>query len=272
MRQPITPQIRSRKTPFGPDLVAGLFRAELWKTLAIRDIANRYQRSFLGPLWITISTLVFILAVSFMYSTFFGLDLTEYLPYLAVSYIGWVFLSTFLLEMSTALTSSLHFALNIPGPLSVYFYRILLRNLISFAHNVPVLIGVMLVFGVENWWPLLLFPVMLLLVSFTLTLWGIPLAILSARLRDVPALLGPLLNVAFFVTPVMWQASQLPESLSFIFLVNPFYWLLEPLRATALGYFPDMQVVGSLLLLLLLGAALATLVFRKWRHRVEYWL
>lgn len=57
------------------DLKRGFAQRELWLALGWQDIKQRYRRSTLGPLWITISRAVMAIALALLYSQLFGIDL-----------------------------------------------------------------------------------------------------------------------------------------------------------------------------------------------------
>ena len=71
------------------DLVAGWRSRELWGHLGWQDIRQRYRRSVLGPIWITISMAVTAIALGILYAGLFGNDLSVQLPYILVGFIVW---------------------------------------------------------------------------------------------------------------------------------------------------------------------------------------
>ena len=75
------------------DVVAGFKAWRLWTMLGWSDIVQRYRRSALGPLWITLSMAIFIVVLGVIYSRIFKLDIATYLPYVAMGVIAWGFMS-----------------------------------------------------------------------------------------------------------------------------------------------------------------------------------
>ena len=71
------------------DLVSGWRQNELWLQLGWQDIKQRYRRSTLGPLWITIATGVMALALGLLYSMLFQISVREFLPHVTVGFIIW---------------------------------------------------------------------------------------------------------------------------------------------------------------------------------------
>lgn len=253
------------------DLLDVVRRAYVWHALALADVRSRYRLSALGSLWITVTTGALALMIGVFYGQFFGLDTTQYLPYFVAGYIVWSFIAGTLGESSTALLNAGHFIKSSPMPIAFYPMRLLHRNLIVFGHNILVLVGVWLFMQ----WPIspTAFASIPALVLLYLFLVGIALvvAIVSLRYRDVPALVQILIQLLFFLTPVMW----LPDQLRFgelLLQINPVTQLLILVRDPLLGR--PLHTSSWLLALLWTGLSLvagAVLYVRK-RDRIAYWI
>jgi lipopolysaccharide transport system permease protein len=96
-------------------------------------------------------------------------------------------------------------------------------------------------------------------------------AILCTRYRDLPQIIANLLQIAFYVTPIVWAPSFLPGG-GWLLDINPFYHLIELVRAPLLGSWPPAQswvVSGGLALS---GSGLTLVFFDRYRRRIAYWL
>ena len=80
------------------DLLDGLSMYHLWGRLGWNDILQRYRRSLLGPLWLTISMAVLIGALGLLYAKLFKVDAAEYIPFLAIGFVLWQLISGILLD------------------------------------------------------------------------------------------------------------------------------------------------------------------------------
>jgi lipopolysaccharide transport system permease protein len=253
------------------DAVDGL---RLWR-LAVRlgwlDIKLRYRGSMLGPFWLTISTAVMVSALGVLFATLYHMDVRDYLPFLALSQVLWGFLSTLVSDGCSCFTSSEPLILSIRMPLSVHALRVLVRGLLILAHNVVVIVGVDLWFSL---WPgtvlLMAIPGMLLWMVDAFALCLI-LGAIGARFRDIPPIVASIVQIAFFVTPVIWKPVQLGAH-AWILPYNPFFDLIEVVRAPLLGYLPStmtwlMAVAYSVLLLFVTWRLMV-----RARGRVPFWL
>src|SRR5947207_5629997 len=75
------------------DLASGFAKVWMWWALALQDIRLRYRGSVLGPFWLTISTLVMVVAMGVIYSELFHMEMSTYLPFLTLGLIVWQLLA-----------------------------------------------------------------------------------------------------------------------------------------------------------------------------------
>lgn len=254
------------------DLRQGFLMHSLWWALAWQDIKQRYRRSLLGPFWITLSTGVMVGAMGPLYGVLLGQNVASYTQHLAVSLILWMFISTAVNEAGTVFIAAEGFIKQVALPFSAYVFRMLARNLVMFAHNL-VIVALVLVFlppaHRESMW---LVPIGFALVLANL-LWIVMLiGLLSTRFRDIPQIVANVVQVAFFVSPIIWKADMLSPQAKFVADFNPLYHFMEVVRAPLLG-----EAIRSLSWLvtaglLVTGGALTFYAFVRLRARVPYWL
>lgn len=254
------------------DLYGGLLRAPLFWSMAWQDTKQRYRRSFLGPFWITVSTGIMVGAMGPLYGALFGQDVSNYLQHLAISLIIWTFISSSINEAGAAFVGAEGYIKQVALPLSVYIFRLLAKNLVLLAHNALIVLIIFVFLPPEHWRDIWMFPFGLLLVLGNLFWMSLLLAVLSARFRDIPQLVTNLVQVAFFLSPILWKASMLGPKNKFMADINPLYHFMEVVRAPLLGQpihaISWVVTVG----LLVLGSVGAFLVFARFRARVPYWL
>jgi ABC-type polysaccharide/polyol phosphate export permease len=94
----------------------------------------------------------------------------------------------------------------------------------------------------------------------------------STRFRDLPPLASNIIQVLFYITPILYQPSQLPASMKIIAYYNPLYHMIEVLRRPLIGEVPPIESYIGASVSLLLGGAIAFVVFRRFRGRIAYWL
>ena len=121
------------------DLVDGFGKSWMWSALALQDIKLRYRGSVLGPFWLTISTLVMVVAMGVIYARLFRVDVATYLPYLSLGLIVWQTLSSTITEGCETFVREQSVIQQVPIPFSIHAYRTVCRNFIVLAHNLVIL-------------------------------------------------------------------------------------------------------------------------------------
>ena len=274
-----TPPSRSKTMAMSMrDLARGWSQHELWLQLGWQDIKQRYRRSTLGPLWITIATGVMSLALGLLYSLLFQISVADFLPHVTVGFIVWGFIAGCIKDGANVFIDNEGLIKQLPSALSVHVYRLVWRQLLFFAHNMVIWLILVIIFRIPLTWHTLLFvPAMALLVIngvWVTMLFGI----IATRFRDVAPLLEALVQLLFYVTPIVWTTQTLKEQggdvakRAMLAEINPLYHYLEIVRAPLID-----QPVAGYHWLVVLGCTAAGLVvtlfaMKQMRFRVPYWV
>jgi ABC-type polysaccharide/polyol phosphate export permease len=255
------------------DIRSALHKYHLTTTLGWQDVATRYRRSRVGAFWLTINMAVLIAALGFIFGTLFDQPMSEFLPYLAIGLIVWGFLSMVINEGCTGFVSAEGIILQVRMPLFTHVMRILWRNIIILGHNLLILPLLFLMFMKPvSPLALLAIPGFALLV-FNAAWMMLILAVVCARFRDMTQIVQNVMQVLFYLTPIIWSAAHLPERAGTAMLdFNPFYHLISIVRAPLLGESPTLMNWIFSSLMMLIGWAIALPFFGHYRKRVPYWL
>lgn len=253
------------------DLWHGLKRHELWWAFAVHEIKQRFRRSTLGPFWLTLSMGIMVLALGYVFSKLFNQKISSFLPYLATGIIFWGLLTAIIHEGCTAFIAGEGFIRNVPMPTSVHFYRVLARNLIIWGHNMVIYLILFFIFFREVSASNLFFVPGFTLFLANVAWMGLVAGILSTRFRDIPQIVFSLLQVVFFITPIFWSVDSLPNRATFIDW-NPFYHLIEVVRAPLLGHSPQSISWAVSVGLIVIGLPSTFLLYRKTFARIPHWV
>lgn len=256
------------------DIKQGTQGWQIWFMLAAQDIKLRYKRSVLGPFWITLSMAVTVYSMGYIYSQLFKTDIQQYYPFLVTGMLGWTLISTILLDFSDGFLSSHGLIKQIKLPYSLHIHRIAARNLLIFMHNVVVMLPIYIIFHKDvpiNWCTLFLIPsfAIIYLNSF---LYGMVIAMICARYRDIAPIIKSAMQVIFFITPVMWQPQGLAGNQHFIVDLNPIYPFLELIRQPLLGNLPTLKNLIVVLIVTCVGFLMSFRLLTRYRSRIIFWL
>lgn len=246
----------------------------LWRlsnTLAWLDIKLRYRGSVLGPFWLTISTAIMVAALGFLYSTLFHTDIHTYLPFLGLSLVLWGYIATLVGEACTAFTAVETTIRAFRMPLFVHATRTVWRNILVLGHNVVVIVVVFIIFSVHlTLGSLMALPGVALWVVDSLAVCLL-LGAFCARFRDVPPIVASIMQIAFFVSPIIWQPHQASRIIRYL-PINPFYVLMEVVRGPLLGEPTGRIIWASALIWSALLCLVSWLAFVRVRNRIAFWV
>ena len=225
-----------------------------------------------GPTWIAINTAVFTAAFGWLGARLFNQDAHSYIPYFCLGnvFFGWL-TSTFNDGCRTYMDAA-SFLKQAAYPKLSFVLRVVWRNVLLLAHQLP-LIVVVLAYGDKlgalwGWWL-----AGLLMSCAGAVLVVALLGLVCARYRDVPMVVASLLQIAFFVTPVMWHAGQLNGGLPQLMVtLNPLAAWLALLRDPLLGKLAPASAWLTASASLAVLTVLCGLAYVLARKRITYWL
>lgn len=219
------------------------------------------------------------IALGILYAGLFGNDLSVQLPYILVGFIIWGFISGCVNEGAEVFTSNVGLITHLPAPLSVHVYRLVWRQVLFFLHNL-VVYAVMLVVFPQNlhWTDLTAFPAVVLL-ALNGAWVALLIGIVTTRFRDLLPITQSIVQLAFFLTPIVWIYEDLINSANPAIAerarlaeLNPFLHFVEILRRPMLGQPQELRHWIVVLVITVVGWALTLLVLRRYRARVSYWV
>jgi ABC-2 type transport system permease protein len=267
---------RSWRRAFG-DIGQGWRQRPLWGYLGWQDIKQRYRRSVLGPLWISISMGVIALGLGILYSALFDVPLAQFLPHVAVGLLIWNFVSGCILEGSEVFISNEGLIKFLPAPITLHVYRLVWRQTLFFLHNLVVWAVLMIVFPRPLGWEVLLsipaFGLLMINGAWVAILSGI----LATRFRDIPPIIASVTQLVFYLTPIVWSVNMLSgneaaRERAHLVELNPVFHFVEILRQPLIGD----PIVGRYWLVVgaitVVGWTVALVALRNYRSRVAYWV
>lgn len=244
------------------------YRVDVVRHLVRTELASRHRGSVLGWLWALTPPLLQLVATYFIFTRVIPLSIPDYPVFLLTGILAWSWFARSLgdgvvsLEVHRELVRRPGFSSQLIPVATV------LVALVDYAMALPVLlIAIAVTSGLHA--TALLLP---LLLAVQLT-YCVGLALVVAPLqvfaRDVRQIVGLLVTVGFWLTPVFYSQRQVPSELKWLYDVNPMAHLIAAQRETLLaGTIPSGTRMGLVALVGLATLAVGVLVFRRCRHDV----
>ncbi|MBL4850431.1 MAG: ABC transporter permease [Planctomycetes bacterium] len=243
-------------------------RRLIW-VLTQRALIARYRGTVLGFLWTFLHPLLLLLVYSLVFGTFVRIEVERYPAFLFAGLLPWWWFAKTLAISSTSLLADGPWIRQAAFPPSISPLVANLAGSADFLLGVPLLLGVIAWQGAPLGPQLLWLPLLILLqLGFGLGL-GLAAAALSVRFRDTVQLIAALTPILFFLTPVIYPPSQVPERFSWLLELNPLTHLIRPYQAVLYhGRAPDPADLGLAALAALVALALGAWIMDRLRDRI----
>lgn len=253
------------------DVRSSLQRMGLAWSLAWHDIVSRYRGSILGPFWITLSMGLMVLGIGLLYAQLFQISLREFMPFVALGIVFFGVITTVVTEGCDTFVQASGMLSQTSLPMFTFVWRTVLRNLITLAHHMVIVLGVLVFYG---YWQVMNLPLAvagLLLLLINAAWISLMVAIASARFRDIPQIVMSVMQFALFMTPVFWrpQGKLIGHA---VLGFNPFFHMLQAVRAPLMGQPVEAGTYIFLGAMAVVGWALAFTLFSRTRRRIVHYL
>lgn len=261
-------------SPTPREMIASLWRHRaLTLVLVKREILSRYRGSILGLFWSFVQPVLMLAIYTFVFSVVFkarwntGSDSkTEFALVLFAGLIVFNLFSECIARSPTLIISHANYVKKVVFPLEILpwvslgaaFFQMLMSLMVW-------LLFYLLLFGMPHI-TLLLLPFILLPVIFTTMGFAWILASLGVYIRDIGQIIGIVITVLMFLSPIFYPISALPTPYQHILMLNPLTPVIEGIREILFwGRIPSLASYGIYLMLSMLFASFGFAWFQKTR-------
>ena len=212
---------------------------ELIYFLTWRDLKVRYKQTVLGIIWVILQPLLMTLVFGLLFARFAPLTSEgSDIPYPVFAFCGllpWQFFAYVLVHSSNSLVASEKLLTKIYFPRLVIPLSGVLSGLVDFAVAFVFLLLIMAYYGIaptSNLWAFPAFMVMVIVLAAGVGLW---FSVLNLQYRDVRHIVPFISQLWFFISPVVYPISFIPERLHWLYAINPMVGALSGIRWSLLG-------------------------------------
>ena len=211
---------------------------ELLYFLAWRDLKVRYKQSALGVSWVVLQPLLMTLVFSVLFARLAGVSTDDKTPYPVFAFCGllpWQFFAYVLANSTNSLVASEQLITKIYFPRLVIPLSGAMSGLIDFGFAFVMLVALMVYYEVVPTYALLLLPGFFLLAVLCAVGMGLWLAALNLKYRDVRHTIPFMTQFWFFLSPVAYPTSLVPDQWRWLYGINPMVGVIEGFRWSLLG-------------------------------------
>lgn len=229
-----------------PWFFEGRTRFVLWH-LALKDLKAKYKNAYLGLLWTALQPLLTMVVLSLVFSYVMRITATDYAVLVLSGLVAWQYHSTVIQSGTTAFVDNCNLLKKIAFPRSVVPASIIATNMLHLLVAIPVYILVASFLGFQlTWHFVFIFPAVLLHTLF-LVGWIFLTGSLHVHFRDMKYIMQALLQAWFYLSPVLYPVSMIPEQWHGLYNLNPAANIVELYRCALYSHtVPDWTQVANL--------------------------
>jgi lipopolysaccharide transport system permease protein len=243
------------------------YRALLW-SLTQRELKARYRNSVLGFLWTFLNPTLHMVVYALLFSVYMRQQIQNYAYFMFIGLLPWIWFTTSIGAGASAISDRRDLLTKVRFPAQVLPATVVATNFCNYLFSLPLMLGLGAVYGVYPTWVAIAFPLVVAIqMLFTLALAYL-ISALNVAFRDLQHIVGNLLTLSFFLTPVLYRPESIPEKFrELALLANPMAALVTSYQAIFYEQrLPDARplvFVTGVSLVLLWGA---TQVFERRRE------
>jgi len=237
--------------------------------LVARDLKVKYKGSILGFFWSLLNPLIMLIVYTVAFKYIIKIRVKDFPVFFLCAFLPWSFLSLSLSMAVSSIKDNANLVKKVYFPREILPLSIVLSNLVQFLLTFIILIPALFVFKIKLGLPLLLLPLIIILqLVFTLGLAYI-LAALNVFFSDVKHLLEIFLQIWFWLTPIIYPTSFVPQRFQSLYRLNPAVLLVESYRNSLLyNKWTSLPELISLLVISLIFLLIGHLVFNGYNKRL----
>jgi ABC-type polysaccharide/polyol phosphate export permease len=249
---------------------------DLVLALVARELKVRYRRSAIGFLWTMLQPLLTMLVLKVVFSALFRFELPNYTVYALAGILFWNFFSQSIVSSMNSLRGNAHLLQKLPVPKAVFPIATVASGVINLLFALVPLIALLAWTNRAAPYPLppalLFLPVSIVLVALFTLGAGLLLSPLAVFFSDVVELIGVLLMLLMYLTPIFYPKEIVPEHWRWIVRFNPVRSILEVFRDPIYqGEVPPLTHLTVCVGIAVAALALGSWVFRKSADRIPFY-
>jgi ABC-2 type transport system permease protein len=246
---------------------------DLVAALVARDLKVRYRRSAIGFVWTMLQPLLMMVVFQLIFSSLFRFKIDNYPVYALAGVLFWNFFSQSILASMNSLKGNAQLLQKLPVPKAVFPIATTISGVVNLVFALVPLLGLLLVTGHPIGPALLFLPVAIVLSALFTLGAGLLLSPLAVFFHDVVELVGVLLTVLMYLTPIFYPMTIVPERYRFLVRFNPVRSILEVFRDPIyFGKVPPVSHLAVCLTVTALALAIGAFAFRRASDRIPFYI
>ena len=235
-----------------------------------KDLKIRYKNSVLGYFWAIANPIVFSLVYYFAFKIILRSDIPNYSFFLLCGIFPWIWVNGALFNGANSFRTNSFLVKRTAIPKLIIPFSVVLHEAVHFLFALPILLIFMLITN-ESFYlsyiffiPLLIFFQTLFLYSITITL-----AIINVFIQDIEYIVSLGLSILFFLTPIIYPISLVPDKYLVIYNLNPLVHLISCWKSVF--FYGELPLSSFIYIILfsMLGFLISFFFYKKFKNLIS---
>jgi ABC-type polysaccharide/polyol phosphate export permease len=246
-----------------------IYQSDLLRHLVWRDFSLRYKQSALGILWSLLLPLAQLLVMVFLFQSVVPLNIEAYPAFVFCALLPWNWFSSSVSSACSLFIGNRDLVRHpnfTPARLMIVNT---LSNLITYLAALPILIGVLLLYGHPIAPAVVMLPLLMVIQGILTVGLSLIIATINVFYRDVQHLVVVTLSLLFYLTPVFYRPQTISAQYQIVYQLNPVAVLMQGYRTVLFyGQYPTESSLLFACVISLVVYGLGTLVYRSQQHDI----
>ena len=237
---------------------------DLVVVLTHKEMKVRYKNNVLGYLWSIVHPLAFAFVLFVAFKVVMRIDMENYTLFLIAGLFPWQWFSNSVMAAPTVFLNNASIIKKVNFPRSVVMLAAVLQDAIHYILSIPVIVLFLFIFHQRPSLSWLWGIPMLMAIQFLMT-YGVSLLISSINLffRDLERLTGIIITFMFYLTPIIYPETMIPENYRDLINLNPLSPLMISWRKLFLEGTIDPLSIMTSFVYALVAAAVGHMVYKR---------
>lgn len=241
---------------------------EFLKTSIQKDFRGKYKKSILGILWSFLNPLFQLLIYALVFPFIMGGRIENYTIFLIVGLMPWTFFNNTIIQSAACIVTNGGIIKKVYFPREILPISTTTSNLINFLITQLIVFAALIISGIGIGPGIILFPVVVIMQYILQLGLSFIFSAITVYIRDVEYIINIFMMLMFYLCPIVYDASMIPENILWIFKLNPMFHIINFYRKILFEkQIPSINSILEVLLLCLAVLYIGFLIFKKLEKR-----
>lgn len=237
---------------------------ELLKTNVKKEIRGKYKNSFLGVLWSFLNPLLQVVVYAIVFQMILKNPQENYAIFICCGLIPWTFFSSAISRAAFTMVENGNILKKVYFPREILPISIVTSEAVNFLISTIIIIAFVVFGGLGISKYIIFYPIVLVTQYILLIAISLIVSSISVYVRDLQHLIGVVLQLLFYATPIVYATDTIPSNFQWILTINPMTYIINAYRDIFYNQtMIDLKPLLVLMIISVIACVIAYVIFNK---------